>query len=47
MELRRHGVLTRALATGALQVSPALTIDRAFIEELTAGLAAGLASIQL
>jgi len=46
MELRRHGVLTRALATGGLQVSPALIIDAAFIDELTAGFAAALDSVQ-
>jgi adenosylmethionine-8-amino-7-oxononanoate aminotransferase len=47
MELRKHGVLTRALATGGLQVSPALVIDPAFIDELTAGFAAALESIQV
>jgi adenosylmethionine-8-amino-7-oxononanoate aminotransferase len=47
MELRKHGVLTRALATGGLQVSPALIIDPAFIDELTAGFAAALESIQV
>jgi adenosylmethionine-8-amino-7-oxononanoate aminotransferase len=39
---RRHGVLTRALLGGALQVSPALVLDAAGIEELVAGLAGTL-----
>jgi adenosylmethionine-8-amino-7-oxononanoate aminotransferase len=39
---RGHGVLTRALATGALQVSPALVIDDAAIRELRDGVAAAL-----
>jgi adenosylmethionine-8-amino-7-oxononanoate aminotransferase len=45
MACRRQGVLTRALASGGLQVSPALTIDAAFIEELTAGIAAALETV--
>jgi adenosylmethionine-8-amino-7-oxononanoate aminotransferase len=45
MACRRHGVLTRALASGGLQVSPALTIDAAFIEELTGGIAAALETV--
>jgi adenosylmethionine-8-amino-7-oxononanoate aminotransferase len=45
MECRRHGVLTRALASGGLQISPALIIDEAFIEELVAGIAAGLEAL--
>jgi adenosylmethionine-8-amino-7-oxononanoate aminotransferase len=39
---RAHGVLVRALATGALQISPTLVIDAAGIEELVAGIAAAL-----
>jgi adenosylmethionine-8-amino-7-oxononanoate aminotransferase len=39
---RRHGVLTRGLVGGALQVSPALVIDDAELEELAAGLQDGL-----
>jgi adenosylmethionine-8-amino-7-oxononanoate aminotransferase len=39
---REHGVLTRALATGALQVSPALVLDAAGVEELVGGLASAL-----
>jgi len=35
---RERGVMTRALATGALQVSPALVIDEASIRELHDGL---------
>jgi adenosylmethionine-8-amino-7-oxononanoate aminotransferase len=32
--LRRHGVLTRALACGALQISPAFTVEREQLVEL-------------
>jgi putrescine---pyruvate transaminase len=39
---REVGVLTRALATGALQVSPALVIDDDDLVELAAGLRAAL-----
>ncbi len=39
---REAGVITRTLATGALQVSPALVIDQDELEELTAGIAAAL-----
>jgi adenosylmethionine-8-amino-7-oxononanoate aminotransferase len=39
---RRAGVLTRALATGALQVSPALVVDDAALTELREGVAAAL-----
>lgn len=39
---RDHGIMTRALATGALQVSPALVIDEAGLQELAAGLAGAL-----
>jgi adenosylmethionine-8-amino-7-oxononanoate aminotransferase len=46
MELRRHGLLTRALATGGLQVSPALIVDEGFIDELTTAFAAAFDSIR-
>jgi adenosylmethionine-8-amino-7-oxononanoate aminotransferase len=39
---RAHGVLTRVLLGGALQVSPALTITRPELDEIAAGLAAAL-----
>ena len=39
---REAGVLTRALATGALQVSPALVLDRAGMKELRTGIGAAL-----
>lgn len=39
---RNHGVLTRALASGALQISPPLVIDDAGLKEITDGLAATL-----
>jgi putrescine---pyruvate transaminase len=39
---REHGVLTRVLVGGGLQVSPALVIDAAGLAELTDGLAAAL-----
>jgi len=42
---RANGILTRALATGALQVSPALVLDDAELEELRAGIAAALDAI--
>ena len=42
---RANGILTRALATGALQVSPALVLDDAELEELRAGIAAALEAI--
>jgi adenosylmethionine-8-amino-7-oxononanoate aminotransferase len=42
---REHGVLTRALASGALQVSPALVLDEDELMELCQGLAAGLDSV--
>lgn len=44
-ELRKHGVLSRALATGGLQISPALVIDAAFIDELVAAFAAALDAV--
>jgi adenosylmethionine-8-amino-7-oxononanoate aminotransferase len=39
---RRHGVMTRSLATGAIHVSPALVITRDELEELAGGLRAAL-----
>lgn len=39
---RTHGILTRALATGGLQISPALVIDADGLAELAAGLKAAL-----
>ena len=39
---REHGVLTRALTGGALQISPALTIDDDGLVELVEGLGAAL-----
>ena len=42
---REHGVLTRTLLGGALQVSPALVITREELDELAAGLAAALDSV--
>jgi putrescine aminotransferase len=39
---REHGILTRGLVGGGLQVSPALVIDASGLAELAAGLAAAL-----
>jgi putrescine---pyruvate transaminase len=39
---RRHGVLSRALAPGALQVSPPLVLERDELGELVGGIAAAL-----
>ncbi|MGZ4108897.1 MAG: aminotransferase class III-fold pyridoxal phosphate-dependent enzyme, partial [Actinomycetota bacterium] len=39
---RRAGVMTRTLATGALQISPALVIDDDGLTELRDGIAAAL-----
>ena len=39
---RERGILTRALGTGALQVSPALVIDDAGLDELQAGICSAL-----
>ncbi len=39
---REHGILTRALAPGALQVSPPLVLDESGLRELRDGLGAGL-----
>lgn len=40
--LRRHGVVTRAIAGGAIQISPSLIFDRSHIRELHDALAAAL-----
>jgi adenosylmethionine-8-amino-7-oxononanoate aminotransferase len=42
---RARGILTRVALGGALQVSPALVIERAELDELTAGLAAALDAV--
>jgi adenosylmethionine-8-amino-7-oxononanoate aminotransferase len=39
---REAGVMTRNLATGGLQVSPALVIDQAELKELSDGIGAAL-----
>ncbi len=39
---RRHGVLTRTLTGGGLQVSPPLVIDRSEVDEIASGLRAAL-----
>ena len=41
---REHGVLTRTLLGGALQISPALVIERAELNELAGALTAALDS---
>jgi adenosylmethionine-8-amino-7-oxononanoate aminotransferase len=42
---REHGVLTRTLLGGAVQVSPALVVERFELDDLAAGLAAALDSL--
>jgi adenosylmethionine-8-amino-7-oxononanoate aminotransferase len=42
---REHGVLTRALAGGSLQISPALTIDADALAELVDGLGGALDAV--
>jgi adenosylmethionine-8-amino-7-oxononanoate aminotransferase len=42
---RDAGVMTRSLATGGLQISPALVIDRSELSELSAGIRAALDSL--
>jgi putrescine aminotransferase len=42
---RKAGVMTRTLATGGLQISPALVIDRAELKELSDGIGAALDSL--
>src|SRR5262249_13802874 len=39
---RDHGVLTRVLAVGALQISPPLVISRAELDEIASGIGAAL-----
>jgi adenosylmethionine-8-amino-7-oxononanoate aminotransferase len=39
---REHGVITRVLLGGSLQVSPPLVITREELDEMTAGFAAAL-----
>jgi putrescine aminotransferase len=45
LETRRAGVIVRPLLGGALAVSPPLTIDDEQIEEMVAGLRAGLDAV--
>jgi adenosylmethionine-8-amino-7-oxononanoate aminotransferase len=42
LKARDHGVLTRTLTGGALQISPPLTITRAELDELASGLRGAL-----
>jgi adenosylmethionine-8-amino-7-oxononanoate aminotransferase len=42
---REHGIMTRALATGALQVSPALVLRDEDLRELAEGIAAALDAV--
>jgi len=39
---RKHGVLTRTLVGGGLQISPPLVITRAELDEIASGLAGAL-----
>ncbi len=43
---RRAGIMTRMLATGAIHVSPPLTLDAAGIQELVAGIGAALDDVE-
>jgi adenosylmethionine-8-amino-7-oxononanoate aminotransferase len=43
---RRHGIMSRALAPGALQISPPLVIEQDELEELAAGLKAALDDVE-
>jgi putrescine aminotransferase len=43
---RRHGVMSRALAPGALQISPPLVIEQDELEELAAGLKGALDDVE-
>jgi adenosylmethionine-8-amino-7-oxononanoate aminotransferase len=45
MAAREHGVLTRVLVGGGLQVSPALVIDRDGLAAIAAGIAGGLDAV--
>jgi putrescine---pyruvate transaminase len=42
---RQHGILTRALGIGALQISPALVMDEVELEELVEGISGALNSL--
>ena len=42
---RQHGILTRALGIGALQISPALVMDEVQLEELVEGISGALNSL--
>ncbi len=44
--VRRHGIMTRMLATGAYQVSPPLTMDAEDLRELADGLAAAAEDLE-
>src|SRR5512132_4137647 len=43
---RRHGIMSRALAPGALQISPPLVIEQDELEELAAGLKGALDDVE-
>jgi adenosylmethionine-8-amino-7-oxononanoate aminotransferase len=43
---RRRGIMSRALAPGALQVSPPLVLDHAEVQELAAGLDGALEDLE-
>ncbi len=43
--VRDHGVITRALAGGGLQISPPLTITEEQLDELVAGHRAGIEAV--
>jgi adenosylmethionine-8-amino-7-oxononanoate aminotransferase len=43
---RRHAIMSRALAAGALQISPPLVIEQDELEELVAGLKAALDDVE-
>ncbi len=45
LRARDHGVLTRTLSGGSLQISPPLVITRAELDELTAGIRAALVDV--
>lgn len=42
LKARDHGVLTRTLTGGGLQISPPLVISRAELDEIASGLAGAL-----
>ena len=43
---RQHGIMSRALAPGALQISPPLVIEQDQLEELATGLKAALDDVE-